>query len=175
MSLYRSTSKSNPYSILFVISSLVIACSAAIASESKTTQAPQFALPSISGERSLNDYRGQYLYVDFWASWCGPCRQSFPWMNEMQAMYGDQGLNIIAINLDEKRDDAYQFLNEVDTVVDIAFDIKGETAQAYSVQGMPSSYLINPKGEIVFSHIGFRPVDKVKLEAKIAELIGESI
>ena len=175
MRLYRSTLKSIPYSILFAISLLLMACTAATASESKSTQAPQFALPGISGERSLDDYRGQYLYVDFWASWCGPCRQSFPWMNEMQALYGEQGLKIIAINLDEKRDDAYLFLEEVDADVDIAFDTKGETAQAYSVQGMPSSYLINPRGEIVFSHIGFRPVDKVRLEAKIVELMGESI
>ncbi|MEE9333734.1 MAG: TlpA disulfide reductase family protein [Granulosicoccaceae bacterium] len=169
------TLKSIPYPILFAMSVLLIVCTAATASESKPTSAPQFALPGLSGERTLDDYRGQYLYVDFWASWCGPCRQSFPWMNDMQAMYGAQGLKIIAINLDEKRDDAHRFLNEVKVDVDIAFDANGDTAQAYRVKGMPSSYLINPRGEIVFSHIGFRPLDKVRLEAKIAELMGESI
>ena len=175
MRLYRRSLKNTPYPLLLAMSFLLMACTHVIASESKSMPAPQFALPGISGEKTLEDYRGQYLYVDFWASWCGPCRQSFPWMNEMQAMYGAQGLKIIAINLDDVRDDAYQFLDEVEVDVDIAFDAKGETAQAYSVQGMPSSYLINPKGEIVFRHIGFRPLDKVRLEAKIVELMGESI
>ncbi len=176
MCFYRTSPKSTLPPLLFAIAFLLLASAPITASEdSKTMLAPQFILPGISGDKTLDDYRGQYLYVDFWASWCGPCRQSFPWMNEMQAIYGEQGLKIIAINLDDVREDADRFLDEVEADVDIAFDASGETAQAYSVKGMPSSYLINPRGEIVFSHIGFRALDKVRLEAKIAELMGESI
>src|SRR5579863_797355 len=61
----------------------------------------------------LNQYHGKVVYLDFWASWCKPCRQSFPWMNRMLDMYGDKGLVIIAVNLDEDRKDADRFLKEV--------------------------------------------------------------
>lgn len=188
MQLSRSNLKPTPYPILFTITLFIIACTSvqfltlrdATASESQSQPkpqllpAPQFSLPGISGDKTLEDYRGQYLYVDFWASWCGPCRQSFPWMNEMQDKYDTHGLKIIAINLDEIRDDANRFLDDVHADVDIAFDASGATAQAYSVKGMPSSYLINPAGEIVFSHIGFRARDEAQLEAKIAELMGDA-
>lgn len=142
------------------------------AAESPTLAAPEFSLPGLSGDKALQDYRGQFLYVDFWASWCGPCRQSFPWMNEMLDKYDAQGLKIIAINLDESRDDAMRFLDQVPTDVDIAFDASGATAEIFNVRGMPSSYLINPDGEIVFSHIGFRKRDTAKLEAEIASVMG---
>lgn len=147
----------------------------ASASESKSNMsaAPAFSLPGISGHKSLDDYRGQYLYVDFWASWCGPCRQSFPWMNKIQDKYNANGLKIIAINLDENRSDAERFLDDVKADIDIAFDNEGITAEAFDVRGMPSSYLINPDGEIVFSHIGFRQRDTALLEAEIAKVMGE--
>jgi len=135
--------------------------------------APNFKLPGISRDRALEDYRGQYLYVDFWASWCVPCRQSFPWMNEMLAKYDAKGLRIIAINLDEHRVDAHRFLDDVQADIDIAFDANGATAEAFAVRGMPSSYLINPDGEIIFSHIGFRIRDTAQLETEIAKAMRE--
>lgn len=146
----------------------------AIAANSSKHPAPDFSLPSLSGNKALDDYRGQYLYVDFWASWCGPCRQSFPWMNDMLDKYEAQGLKIVAINLDEKRSDAMRFLDEVPTDVDIVFDSSGSTAESFKVRGMPSSYLINPEGQIIFSHIGFRKRESSKLEAEIVRLMGSS-
>lgn len=145
----------------------------ATATEPNLSVAPAFSLPGISGQKTLADYRGHYLYVDFWASWCGPCRQSFPWMNEMQDKYDASGLKIIAINLDENRSDADRFLDEVDADIDIAFDNEGNSAEAFNVRGMPSSYLINPDGEIVFSHIGFRQRDTARLESEIAKVMGD--
>ncbi|MBX2839763.1 MAG: TlpA family protein disulfide reductase [Gammaproteobacteria bacterium] len=142
------------------------------AAESSSSAAPAFSLPGVSGEKTLADYRGQYLYVDFWASWCAPCRQSFPWMNEIQDKYADDGLKVIAINLDEHRHDADRFLEDVRADIDIAFDSEGVTAEAFNVRGMPSSYLINPDGEIIFSHIGFRKRDTALLEYEITKVIG---
>ena len=75
--------------------------------------APQFRLNGIEGVIDLNDYRGKVVYVDFWASWCAPCRSSFPWMNEMQRRYQDEGLEIIAINLDKERQLAERFLAQL--------------------------------------------------------------
>src|SRR5581483_7906899 len=73
--------------------------------------APAFALPSAQGSTvALADLRGKVVYVDFWASWCGPCKRSFPWMNELAQRYGKDGLAIVAVNVDKKRSDAERFL-----------------------------------------------------------------
>jgi len=172
---YDLTRKLGSRLITITVAALLfsLAMPTSLAASSISKAAPDFTLPGIQGQKSLDDYHGQYLYVDFWASWCGPCRQSFPWMNDMQSRYESHGLKILAINLDEKRDDAIRFLDEVTAEVDIAFDALGLTAQAFSVQGMPSSYLINPAGEIVYRHIGFRKRDMQELEAQIALLMGE--
>ena len=95
-------------------------------------------------------------------------------MNDMLDKYEAQGLKIVAINLDEKRSDAMRFLDEVPTDVDIVFDSSGSTAESFKVRGMPSSYLINPEGQIIFSHIGFRKRESSKLEAEIVRLMGSS-
>ena len=76
--------------------------------------APAFALPNAKGDTFvLERMRGKVVYVDFWASWCGPCRRSFPWMNEMQQKYGEQGLVIVGVNVDKKRSDADRFLAQL--------------------------------------------------------------
>lgn len=134
--------------------------------------APNFKLPTHKSEVSLSAYRGKVVYVDFWASWCEPCRKSFPWMNELQVRYG-KDLKIIAINLDQKRDDAMGFLNKLKPKFTVVFDPAAKTAEAYQVKGMPSSFLIDRRGRIVVSHVGFRPSDKAELESHIEKLISQ--
>jgi cytochrome c biogenesis protein CcmG/thiol:disulfide interchange protein DsbE len=115
----------------------------------------------------LNDYTGHLLYLDFWASWCGPCRQSFPWMNDMQATYGKQGLRILAINLDKNKSNAERFLREVPANFQIAWDPDGNSARAHQVKTMPTSLLIACKGGTVTRHSGFSASMKAALEADI--------
>lgn len=134
--------------------------------------APNFKLPTSKSEITLSSYRGKVVYVDFWASWCEPCRKSFPWMNEIQARFG-KDLKVIAINLDQKREDALGFLKKLDPKFAIAYDPDGKIAEAYKVKGMPSSYLIDQRGRIVVSHVGFRASDKEKLESQIEKLIAQ--
>src|SRR5438552_16018809 len=89
-------------------------------------RAPPFALPTAAGDTvSLERLRGKVVYVDFWASWCGPCRRSFPWMNEMQRRYGSHGLSIVAINVDKKRADASRFLTETPAEFTVVYDSPG--------------------------------------------------
>lgn len=123
---------------------------------------------------SLDQHKGQLVYVDFWASWCQPCRKSFTWMNKMHKLYGNEGLKIIAINLDEDRDKAEQFLKKIPASFDVAFDPEGETAEAYRVQAMPSSYLVDKDGQLVYVNKGFRGNDKEQLEARIRQYIKQS-
>jgi len=135
------------------------------------TKAPDFKLPGSGKEISLSKYRNKVVYVDFWASWCTPCKQSFPWMNQIQSRYRDQGLEVIAINLDEVRSAADDFLNKFTTEFTVAFDPKGVTAQNYNVTVMPTSYLLNRKGEISYVHRGFKSADREVMESKIKELL----
>lgn len=111
--------------------------------------------------------RGQVVLLDFWASWCGPCKQSFPWMNAMHAKYAAQGLRVIAVNVDRKREDGERFLAQVPAQFTIAWDAAGTTPAAYGVKAMPSSVLIGADGRIALRHAGFRADDTAPLEAAI--------
>ncbi len=128
------------------------------------------AMPAIgnaSDSLNLNDYRGKVVVLDFWASWCVPCRRSFPWMNEMQEKYGDDGLVIIAVNLDNEPSDADKFLQQYPANFSIAYDHDRQLANQYSVEAMPSSYLIDRDGSVIERHLGFKSGKTSDYEAAI--------
>jgi cytochrome c biogenesis protein CcmG/thiol:disulfide interchange protein DsbE len=134
--------------------------------------APAFALPTAAGETvTLDRLRGKVVYVDFWASWCTPCRRSFPWMNAMHRLYGGKGLAIVAINVDKKRVDADRFLAETPAEFTVLYDAQGATPAAYAVKGMPSSYLIDANGNVAAIEIGFRDERRAALEERIRALV----
>lgn len=134
--------------------------------------APAFELPGRQGVIRLADYRGKLVYLDFWASWCGPCRKSFPWMNDMQARYGARGLRVIGLNVDQKPADAQAFLNQVAAGFDIAFDASGQAPRAYGVKAMPTSVLIGPDGKVLAVHAGFRDDQRGEFEQRIVAALG---
>jgi cytochrome c biogenesis protein CcmG, thiol:disulfide interchange protein DsbE len=134
--------------------------------------APNFALPNAQGSVvALESLRGKVVYVDFWASWCGPCRRSFPWMNEMQQKYGDKGLAIVAVNVDKKRADADKFLAQLPATFPVVFDEAGASPLAFGVKGMPSSYLIDARGNVVLVERGFLDEGRAQLEDRIKALL----
>lgn len=133
--------------------------------------APAFSAPTDSGKLQLSELRGKVVYLDFWATWCPPCRKSFPWFNDMMARYKDQGLVIVAVNMDKDRSDVEKFLIKYPADFIIAYDPNGDIALDYDVKGMPSSYLINRMGDLSLSHMGFHEKDKDGLEAAIVELL----
>jgi thiol-disulfide isomerase/thioredoxin len=138
------------------------------------TPAPAFALPTASGEMvSLAPLRGRVVYVDFWASWCAPCRRSFPWMNELQARYGKDGLAIVGINVDKRREDAERFLRDTPASFTIVFDAQGKAPAAYDVKGMPSSYLIDRNGDVAAVEEGFHDERRNDVEARIRALLAK--
>ena len=138
-----------------------------------TKKAPTFKLQGDNGEISLEQYKGQVVYVDFWASWCVPCKHSFPWMNDIQKRYGNKGFKVIAINLDEDRKDAKTFLNMHPADFTIAYDPEGVAAEAYRVKVMPTAYLIDQQGNLVKSHKGFKIEQSDKMEEAIRKLLSQ--
>lgn len=136
-------------------------------------QAPDVHLPTTDGEVQLASLRGKVVYLDFWASWCLPCKKSFPWMHEMKQQYADQGLEIVAVNLDKDRGEADAFLRQMQVNFIVAFDEKGDTASMYQLKGMPSSYLIGRDGKVRASHVGFRESDKLQLEQAVKRLLDQ--
>jgi thiol-disulfide isomerase/thioredoxin len=131
-----------------------------------------YAAPSIDARPiDVSEFRGRVLYLDFWASWCAPCRQSFPWMQAMKDSYGAQGLTVVAVNLDQHRSDAERFLAKFHPNFDVRFDPQGEAAERFKVQGMPTSVIIDRHGVVRFTHIGFRPVDRATYENQLREVL----
>jgi thiol-disulfide isomerase/thioredoxin len=160
-------------SLLLPVAALAAALLAAPVAATEAGQpAPAFSLPNAKGDTvALERMRGKVVYVDFWASWCGPCRRSFPWMNEMQQKYGARGLVIVGVNVDKKRGDAERFLAQIPASFTIVFDEAGATPNAYGVKGMPSSYVIDARGNVTFVERGFLDESRAVLEQKIADAL----
>jgi thiol-disulfide isomerase/thioredoxin len=118
----------------------------------------------------IEQHRGKVVLLDFWASWCEPCRHSFPWLNEMQAKYGDR-LVVIGVNVDSERAEANRFLAQVPAHFQVIYDPAGELAARYDVMGMPSSYLFDTSGTLVDKHLGFRKALRAEREAQLRKLL----
>ncbi|MEP7207117.1 MAG: TlpA disulfide reductase family protein [Casimicrobiaceae bacterium] len=133
---------------------------------------PGFALLDATGELvSLDRLRGKVVYVDFWASWCGPCRRSFPWMSEMSRRYHADGLTVIGVNVDKKRGDADRFLQQQPAAFTVVFDAAGATPSAWGVRGMPSSFLLDRQGKVLAMETGFDETAKDALESRIRQAL----
>jgi cytochrome c biogenesis protein CcmG, thiol:disulfide interchange protein DsbE len=132
-------------------------------------QAPGFSLPATAGTVTLDSLRGRVVYLDFWASWCQPCRRSFPWMETMRQRYSGKGLTVVAVNLDKDRRAADGFLARWPAGFPVAFDPAGKVAEAYGVAAMPTSFLIGRDGVILSTHAGFVPGKAGELETRIQE------
>jgi thiol-disulfide isomerase/thioredoxin len=140
--------------------------------------APAIELPllSVQGQSSnasLAELRGKVVYLDFWASWCGPCRKSFPLLEKLRQQLGPQGFEVLAVNVDEFEADALQFLTEIPVSYPVVRDGSGSAPQTYGILGMPTAYLIDRGGVVRLVHAGFKTSDAEKLRIEINKLLGE--
>ncbi|WMS86429.1 TlpA disulfide reductase family protein [Pleionea litopenaei] len=122
-------------------------------------------------KQRIQDAHGKVIYVDFWASWCKPCRHSFPWMNDMKRKYESHGLSIITVNLDKERHLAEGFLKENPAEFDIIYDENGDTARQFKLKGMPMSFVIDRSGKPVSSHVGFNEEKQKEYENELRKLL----
>ena len=128
-----------------------------------------------AADLDLSAYRGKVVYLDFWASWCTPCRLSFPWMNEIQQSYGRDGLVVIGINVDHDRALADAFLRASAPGFKIVYDPSGAIASQYNFRDMPTSVLIGRDGKVHFTHDGFFPAKEGAYAEDIVALLNQKV
>ena len=151
--------------ILFVLLFSMSTASVVAATPSLPQAAPRWPL--------LDSLHGKVVLVDFWASWCGPCLQSFPWMNDLHAKHAGDGLVILAVNVDQDRALADAFMKKVPPQFRIEYDAKGALAKSFGVEAMPTSYLIARDGTVRARHAGFRDKQRAGREQEIEQLLKE--
>ncbi|MCF2948455.1 TlpA family protein disulfide reductase [Paraglaciecola aquimarina] len=119
---------------------------------------------------AIADYKGKVLYIDFWASWCIPCKKSFPFMNDLQAKYGKQGFQVLAINMDEEKQDAEKFLKKYPADFTI-LQGNSDLAKAFKLTGLPMAFIVNQNGKLMAKHSGFNQNNKKKVILQIEHLL----
>ena len=147
------------------------------AGSTSTTQgpAPGFSLPSRSGEAvSLEQYQDQVVMINFWASWCAPCREEMPLLEQIYQRYESLGFTLLGVNVDENPDDALAFLNSTDAVsFPILFDTDSQVSQLYDVVAMPSTVVLDRSGNVRFIHHGYQAGYEDEYQAQVRQLIRE--
>lgn len=153
---------------------LLLSLSAAFAQAKDPIPAPDFSLPNLQGETvRLADLKGKVVMINFWASWCGPCRQEMPLLSELYNTYKRAGFELLGVNLDGQSGAAQRFLERTPVTFPVLLDPKGTVAGLYQNQAMPSSYFINRKGELVHLHQGYRPGEEEEYRRIIRKLLAE--
>jgi peroxiredoxin len=136
--------------------------------------APDFTLKSRSGENlKLSEFRGDVVLINFWASWCGPCRQEMPLLDQLYQRYNPIGFTILGINVEENSDQARRLLKEVPVSFPILFDTQNTVSKLYNLVGMPSTMIVDRDGNIRYQHFAYLPGYEKKYEEQIKELLRE--
>lgn len=137
--------------------------------------APIIEAPKRDGEAlSLRELRGRVVYIDFWASWCAPCRAAMPELDALQERLADDGLTVLGVNVDRNRAAALRMLEEIPVGFPIVFDPEGEWARRYALPGMPTGFLIDREGVVRYRHSGYRAADLPELTRRIEALLEPS-
>ena len=124
-----------------------------------------------AAEFDLERWEGHVIFVDFWASWCGPCKKSMPWLSQMQQKYETEGLVVVAVNLDRKLASASRMLDSLYPGIQVVHDPEGKLAGQYELEGMPSAFLYDRKGELIARHVGFLAAESADKEEQIRQLL----
>ncbi|NNJ72856.1 MAG: TlpA family protein disulfide reductase [Enterobacterales bacterium] len=137
-------------------------------------KAQDFTLPSRSGENvRLQELTGQVVLVNFWASWCGPCRKELPKLEELHQKYKDMGVTILGINIDENLELSQRLLKDVEVNFPVLYDFDNKVSKPYDISAMPSTFLIDKSGNFRYKHLGYLDGYEIKYENDIKELIRE--
>lgn len=144
------------------------------ASEKISGKAPNFTLKSRSGKNiKLSELRGEVVMLNFWASWCGPCRQEMPLLEKIHKKYKRLGFTLLGVNVEENSTDAKNYLKDVKVTFPILFDKTQKTSKLYDVSAMPTTILIDRNGNKRFIHKGYKPGYENDYKKQIKKLLRE--
>ena len=136
--------------------------------------APDFALKSSTGENlRLSEYRGDVVMINFWATWCGPCRQEMPLLDELYTRYQRVGFNLLGVNIDDDSRRAMQMIEELGVNFPVLFDAKKEVSKLYEVDAMPVTVLVDREGNVRYVHHGYKPGYEDKYLDQVRSLLRE--
>ena len=153
-----------------------LSCTLAVSSlvGASASVAPSFALPSRAGDTvSLDKLKGQVVMLNFWASWCGPCRQEMPLLEQMHKRYSSLGFTLVGVNVDANSSDAEAWLAKTPVSFPVLFDRESKVSKLYSVNAMPSSIFIDRKGNVRYMHRGYKSGDEGEYLNQIRALLKE--
>lgn len=157
-----------------VLATALLAAAWPAAAVDGAVPAPQFTLPSrAGGEVSLEDLKGQVVMINFWASWCGPCRQEFPALDQIYAKYKPMGFTLVAINVESEKADAEKFLSATPASFPILFDPDNTVSGKYGVSAMPTTVLVDRQGRVRWQHRAYKPGDEAKYIEQIRAALRE--
>jgi peroxiredoxin len=139
-------------------------------------EAPDFTLDNLEGSASttLSDYRGQVVYLSFWASWCTPCRQEMPFLAKLSERHAGEGFQVLAVNVDEQAQAAKDFVAQYELPFPILRDGDKAVSKQYRIPGFPTHYIVDRTGRIRFSGLGFNLADVTAVSQEVATLLAES-
>lgn len=160
--------------VLLGIAFSVFAATSLASSGLEGQTAPDFALKSSSGENlRLSEYRGDVVMVNFWATWCGPCRQEMPLLDELYARYGRVGFSLLGVNIDDNQSKAMNMVSELGVSFPVLFDSTKEVSKLYDVDAMPVTVLIDREGTVRYVHLGYKPGYEDKYLDQVRSLLRE--
>ncbi|PUA28409.1 MAG: redoxin [Cellvibrio sp. 79] len=147
---------------------------AVLSLQASADPAPDFTLQSSTGENvRLAEQRGQVVMLNFWASWCGPCRKEMPLLDAMYQRYSSAGFVLYGVNVEEDNTDAKKLLKELGVTFPVLFDTESKASSLYSVDAMPTTVVIDKKGQVRYVNRGYKDGDENKYRDQIRELIKE--
>jgi len=158
--------------LLFVLAFTLVSLATGSSALSTGSRAPEIGLRSLDGDQiRMRNLRGKVVIVDFWASWCGPCREELPVLNRLYERYKDQGLVVIGVSQDTQARNARGFLRRTPVDFPVVIDDDHEVAGRYDPPRMPSSYIVDRRGVVRHVHEGFRSGDERTIEQQVRRLL----
>lgn len=136
--------------------------------------APDFTLKSLQGSNlRLEEYRGQVVLINFWASWCGPCRQEMPLLDRLHQRYEDTGFAVIGVNVEGEEGPARDLIAKIPVSFPVLIDEGQHVSELYDLEAMPSTVVVDRDGVVRYIHHGYKPGDEAKYVEVVKELIRE--
>lgn len=159
---------------LLVLTLLFVSSLNVYAGQTLSGQAPDFTLKSRSGKNiKLSELRGQVVMLNFWASWCGPCRQEMPLLEGLYKKYHALGFVLLGVNVEQDSNNAIAYLRDISVSFPVLYDNQNKVSKAYNISAMPSTIMVDRDGKLRFLHQGYKPGYEKEYESQIKKLIRE--